>query len=319
MNEVELRDEINKRLTLNWLIQGAAQHAGMTIHHLMRDELAALNPKLLLKYDQFAVMGLLQYWHPEAMLFMGSPSRFWRRAATKENHPFFGHPLLSAYGGTLAAEAKRRVCERCKKKGVTRIPLLLSFQATYLICRLYFLEEPHRQRLVDLAKGAASAFWGIPVDRLCGDLADKMEVDDSIAASSLQGKIIRVLVAGYSRVERDGGSLKVYGRAKNFHLLTHELVKGTAELICLHGLNTLSDDVYAKVTEAADKIEYESWMLQSGGELWRRLLAVTPKDRPIARVLMNLARLPAKQLEPVIAAVIEDPDRARILLANLDD
>ncbi len=319
MNEVELREEINKRLTLNWLIQGAAQHAGMTIHHLMRDELAALNPKLLLKYDQFAVMGLLQYWHPEAMLFMGSPSRFWRRASTKANHPFFGHPLLSVYGGTLAAEAKRRVCERCKEKGVTRIPILLSFQATYLICRLCFLEEPHRQRLVDLAKGAASAFWGISVDRLYGDLTEKMEVGDSIAASGLQGKIIRVLVAGYSRVERDGDSLVVYGRAKNFHLLTHELVKGTAELICLHGLNTLSDDVYAKVTEAADKIEYESWMLQSGGELWRRLLAVTPKDRPIAHVLMNLARLPAKHLEPVIAAVIEDPERARRLLANLDE
>ena len=44
MNDGGLRDEINKRLTLNWLIQGAAQHAGMTFHHLVRDELDALDP-----------------------------------------------------------------------------------------------------------------------------------------------------------------------------------------------------------------------------------------------------------------------------------
>ena len=32
VNDTAVRDEINKRLTLNWLIQGAAQHAGMTFH-----------------------------------------------------------------------------------------------------------------------------------------------------------------------------------------------------------------------------------------------------------------------------------------------
>ena len=41
MIDAELRGEINKRLTLNWLIQGAAQHAGMTFHHLVRDDCMA--------------------------------------------------------------------------------------------------------------------------------------------------------------------------------------------------------------------------------------------------------------------------------------
>src|ERR1043166_5139501 len=94
--------EIQKRLTLNWLIQGAAQHAAMTFHHLVRDELNALDPGLVRLYDQYALINLLQYWQPEATILLGRPARFWMHAASKPNHPFFGHPLLSKYGGALA-------------------------------------------------------------------------------------------------------------------------------------------------------------------------------------------------------------------------
>jgi hypothetical protein len=97
----------------------------------------------------------------------------------------------------------------------------------------------------------------------------------------------------------------VVARATNWQLLAKELVKGTAELICLHGLNQLSDDMYRRVTDATDRLEYEPWMLQSGGELWRRLLESIPDDAVVARVLMHLARLPVQHLESTIAAVIE--------------
>jgi hypothetical protein len=82
--------QIQKRFTLNWLIQGAAQHAGMTFHHLVRDELNAISPKLLHFYDQYALINLLQYWQPEAKLLLGSPERFWERAARRADHPFTG-------------------------------------------------------------------------------------------------------------------------------------------------------------------------------------------------------------------------------------
>src|SRR4051794_9577939 len=108
MSDEELRGEINKRLTLNWLIQGAAQHAGMTAHHLVRDQLDALDPRLLRLYDQYALINLLQYWHADAALIFGRPSRFWRRAASKRRHPFFAHPLLSKFGGMLAAAGRQR-------------------------------------------------------------------------------------------------------------------------------------------------------------------------------------------------------------------
>jgi hypothetical protein len=58
-------------------------------------------------------------------------------------------------------------------------------------------------------------------------------------------------------------------------------------------------------------------MLQSGGELWRRLLAVLPEGRPIAEMLMHIARLPARSLESLMLAVIEQPEWARELLASL--
>ena len=102
-------------------------------------------------------------------------------------------------------------------------------------------------------------------------------------------------------------------------MLAKELVKGTAELICLHGLNQLSDDTYRRVIDATDRLELEPWMLQSGGELWRRLLASIPGERPVSRVLMDLARLPARRLESVLVAVIERPEWARGRLEGLAD
>src|SRR2546428_11404304 len=95
--------QIQKRLTLNWLIQGAAQHAGMTFHHLVRDELDALDPRLLLLYDQYALINLLQYWQVEGVLLLGWPPWVWRRAGSNPRHPLFEHPLLSPRGGRMAA------------------------------------------------------------------------------------------------------------------------------------------------------------------------------------------------------------------------
>src|SRR5437867_484264 len=148
MSTEVLQDEIRKRLTLNWLIQGAEQHAGMTLHHLVRDELNALEPRLPRLYDQYALLGLLQYWQRDSILLLGWPPRFWRQAASKPSHPFFGHPLLSKYGGTLAETAKQRALERCKEKGLKRFPMAFSFHTVFVVTRLRALEAPHRPRLV---------------------------------------------------------------------------------------------------------------------------------------------------------------------------
>jgi hypothetical protein len=319
MSEKPLRDEINKRLTLNWLIQGAAQHAGMTFHHLVRDELDELDPKLLRLYDQYALINLLQYWHADAFIIFGWPPRFWKRAASKRGHPFFAHPLLSKFGGMLAAAGRRRALERCKEKKLTRIPFLFAFQALGIAARLRILETPHRLKLIELAKKSASTIWGIPIDRLDGDLQKPANFGTPIRIRNMRAALMRAAVVGLGGVVRRGNLLVVVGRGTNWQLLTKELVKGTAELICLHGLNNLDDETYRHVVDATDRIEWEPWMLQTGGELWRRLLTLIPDDQPVAEALMLMARLSPKSLESLMTAIIEQPEWARELLAKLCD
>jgi hypothetical protein len=298
--------EIQKRHTLNWLIQGAAQHAGMTFHHLVRDQLNALDPGLLRFYDQYALINLLQYWQPEVKMLLGSPRRFWKRAAHESSHPFFGHPLLSRYGGVLAEESRQRALMRCKDKGLTQLPIAFTFQTLFVVARLQALEAPHRVQLIQLGKATASQVWGIPTQRLDADLATRIALPpDVLAARNATGAIFRAGIVGLGGVAQRGDELFVVAKATNWQLLAKELVKGTAELICLHGLNQLDDETYERVLTVTDQLDLEPWMLQSGGELWRRLLRYIPDDCPVATVLMCLARLPAGTLEPLLAAVIE--------------
>jgi hypothetical protein len=316
MNDVNL-DEINKRFTLNWLIQGAAQHAGMTLHHLVRDELDALDPDLVRLYDQYALINLLQYWHLSAALLLGWPPRFWRRAASHPKHPFFGHPVLSRHGGTLAAEARRRGLERCKEKGFWGLRFFFSFQATRVIGLLHRKEADHSHALIDLARKAVTLAWGISPDRLDAKLTTRVAFGMLSRPRTFGGRVMRACAVGYGGVLRRGAALVVVARGTNWQLVAKELVKGTAELICLHGLNRLTDDTYEEVIGAADGVDFEPWMLQTGGELWRRLLAVLPGGRPVEEMLMHLARLPARSLETLLLAVIEQPPRAREILAGL--
>lgn len=317
VNDDELRDEINKRLTMNWLIQGAAQHAGMTFHHLVRNELDAIDPKLVRLYDQYALINLLQYWHLEAVLLCGWPPRFWRRAATNRKHPFFDHPVLSRHGGMLAETSRRRGLERCREKGLSHFPILFQIQATYVIAQLSLREARHSWELVELAKKTVAMVWGISPHQLEAELTRNVAFGNLSPPRTAAGRAMRACAVGYGGVLRRGNSLVVVGKGTNWYLLTKELVKGTAELIGLHGLNGLSDDVYQGVIRAADGVDFEPWMLHTGGELWRRLLAVLPTDRSLAQMLMHLARLPAKSLETLVLAIIEQPEWARELLAGL--
>jgi hypothetical protein len=159
--------------------------------------------------------------------------------------------------------------------------------------------------------------WGISPDRLEPELTTEVAFGNLSRPRTVAGWVMRACAVGYGGVLRRGDSLVVVGRGTNWQLVAKELVKGTAELICLHGLNRLTDDTYHRVLSAADGPHFEPWMLQTGGELRRRLLAVLPARRPLAEMLMHLARLPARSLETLVLAVIEQPDWARELLAGL--
>ena len=101
-----------------------------------------------------------------------------------------------------------------------------------------------------------------------------------------------------------------------FPMLSHELMKGTAELICLHGLNELDPETYDAVVEAADRVEYEWWQLQAGPELWRRLLAAMPRHTSPGSLLMHVAELDPPALDTLMNNVVENTDLARRMLES---
>ncbi len=68
----ELQQQTNKRITLNLLIQGAAVHASLTSHHLVRDELEATQPGLTRFYDRSALSFILNYFIGDIPLLFGS-------------------------------------------------------------------------------------------------------------------------------------------------------------------------------------------------------------------------------------------------------
>jgi len=111
--------------------------------------------------------------------------------------------------------------------------------------------------------------------------------------------------------------LQVVGRGTNWQLLCKELVKGTAELICLHGLNQLDDDTYRRVLNITDHLDLEPWMLQSGGEFWRRILLAFPDGQPLSTTLMHLAQMPPGILETMVAEMIDHPESAKSRLAEI--
>lgn len=315
----ELLAQVNKRLTLNLLIQGSAQHAFLTAHYLVRDELEALNPALVSLYDKFALAGFAQYWWGGGVALLGHPAIFWRRA-TRFVHPFARHPLLARHGLALATAAKRRARERCREKGVTLLPLVFDFYTLYLLNRIHCKEDPHKPALTELARRVTHEIWGIPHDRLDAKITTSVAFGRTRLPTTPAALVLRVGAAGYGGVLRgEDGQLRVVARAWSWPILTHELVKGTAELICLHGLCAVDDAACQRVLRAADRIEYEPWMLQAGSELWRQFLALRPADRPLAQTLMHLAGLDPAALESLMLAIVEDPSQARERLERLGE
>lgn len=310
------RELINKRLTLNLLIQGAATHAFLSAHYVVKEELDAIDPRLVSLYDKISVSGFLSCWYGDLVLLLGTPKRFWQRVEAG-GHLFSGHPLLQRHGGALALAAKRHAVSRAKQKGVAVVPGLHYVQLMGLVLRSAMREMRHKRRLVNAAKLATHLIWGIDEDRLEADLTYHAEVGHVRPPETVAGRMFRSAAAGWSAVERRDDRLIVTAKAWYWPFLAHELVKGVAELVCLHGINMLDRDTYDAVIATTDKIEYEPWMMQAGSELWRMFLKIKPADRTLAESLMHLARLEPRPLEHLMLAMVEEPEAAAQRLSAL--
>jgi hypothetical protein len=311
----ELLQQTNKRLTLNLLIQGAAAHAFLTAHHLVKDDLEAIRPGLTELYDKVTVSAYLNYWIGDLVLVCGMPARFWGRTY-RYGHPFRRHQLLATHGGELSKASKHYLLARGAKKRIVSIPLAHSVQMYWLVAKVAWAERGIKAPLAELAKRATARIWGIDESRLEAEITTNVRWGNLKSPKTRIGRLLQQAAIGWGGVERRDGQFKVVAKAWNWPLVLHELVKGTAELICLHGLNTLDDETYTAITDEADQIEYELWLLQAGQEMWRRLLSVLPRERPMPEVLMHIARLNPPAIERLMLTVINDPVEARELLSE---
>ncbi len=312
----ELQQQINKRLTLNWMIQGAASHTFLSAHHLVREDLEAIRPGLTKLYDKAAISLHLNYMIGDMPLFFGLPSRFWKRTG-RPSHPFHNHKLLAEHGIEIYRASKRDLISRGWKKGIIGLPVFHYLQLHWMIVRLVWAERGINQELARIAEKATSMIWGIETERLDAELTRNVAFGNIRRPKTIIGRMVRSAVVGYGGVQLRNGKFIVTAKSWFFPLLVHELVKGTAELICLHGLNTLDEATYELATTEADQLEYETWMLQTGAEIWRRFLSVLPANTALPEKLMHVARLDPQSLDQLMLAVIEDPESARKSLAEL--
>ncbi len=312
----ELIRETNKRLSLNLLIQGAAAHSCLTAHHLVRDELESIHEGIVHLYDQ-AVVGLfLNYFIGDVPLVYGRPSRFWNNVG-QPGSPFCDHPFIVAHGKSLWQASKRQLVERAKEKQVAFRPVLHYPHALSLFLRVSAMEKGHKAHLEQLAKEAASTIWKIPEERLDAQLTRNVAFGNLREPVSKVGRITMQAAVGFGGVRLEQDHFQVVAKAWLWPLLTHELIKGTAELVCLHGLSELNDATYANVLDRADHIEYETWMLQAGPNLWRRFLAAKPATIELSTMLMRVAKLTPVRLEELLFQLMRDDGAAEQTMAAL--
>ncbi len=318
-----MQAELHKRFTLNLFIQGAAAHTYITAHHLVRDELELLEPGMVRLYDKLAVNLHLCQWLGDMFLILGRPRTFWRTLGDP-SHPFHGHAFLTKHGRGLAEAALRDATRRARRLHTSAVPGIHYAETLWLLGRTVVREKKHRRALEQLGVQATAQIWGIDAARLSGSLTSSVEFGNLQTPTTRAGRMLRAAAAGYGGVVRESGRFQVVARAWTWPLLAHELTKGTAELVCLHGLNRLDDATYQSVTAEADRIEHEVWMIQAGGELWRKFLAAIPNRQLAGKIaladsLMHVARLKPEPLEQFAMDLVEHPLTARATLADLFD
>ena len=304
---------------MNVLIQGAASHVWLTGHHVVTAELNALpsategeisNTEF---YDKFAAAAMLNQWNGALALVTGISTLFWRKVGTGKT-PFCNHPLLVRHGKTLSATSKATVVKRCKERMVTTNPFTINGYISKLCEAARPFEATNKLDLQRLGVEATSAIWDIDSELLTAQLTEQPEFGNIRTPGTQMGKNLRQMMVGWSGAENDGGNLSVMARGKFFSVLMHELTKGTVELVSLHGLNQLDEDVFDIVMAEADQIEFEVWMIQAGLEYYRRFLMATARDGSPAAALMKVAMMPTDFLEEFSLAVVEDTSRAAAML-----
>ena len=218
---------------------------------------------------------------------------------------------------SLSMESRANAVEYARKRWASSLPIIQWMQTYWYLFGGLKRERKHLARLEELAVKVTTQIWGIDAQRIDASLTRTTQFGNLQPNPSRAGKVMQDCAAGYSGVRNNNGKLKVVAKAWVFPLLIHELTKGVAELVCVHGLNQIQDDdLYNEVIEVADKIEYEIWMMQSGSTVWRKFLAAKTNEFPLADTLQHVAMLEPEELEMFMIDLIEHPMTARATVAD---
>ena len=302
------RQIVNKRLTLNLLIQGAATHGHWAAHQLVAKELADIDPELFDTYGEMMIRSRLGYWVGGIPSIMGSALRFWWKI--QEGHEFGYHPFLVKHGYSIAQETRSDVLKRCEEADIPINGFLNETRGIMVYQKAIQLEILNLEPLEELAKDVCCEAYGIGRELLDGKLTQTPRFGIVREPESEAGKAILECMIGWSAVVRREGKLKVKATATFWPMLVHELIKGSVELICLHGMNSVTDREFEIALERTDHVEYEIPMLQIGGTIFQRFLMARPREISLAECIMHVSKLEPLVLEQFMFHLFESPNRA---------
>ncbi len=177
---------------------------------------------------------------------------------------------------------------------------LIHGSATHIMMTAHHMIDEAIRRispeLLDLynkiSGGVIKAYWLI----FFGDMADSG---------------ININQTGEEEVEfKEDGMPEVKATGTIFPSLVHELIKGTMELLSMHGLDKLSEEELQTIYDQADSFKDEQWLIQIGGELWRKFIKALPKNISIANVIAEFNKQSPEIVHDIIEKVISNPTEA---------
>lgn len=307
------RQVVNKRLTLNLIIQGAATHGHWAAHRLVDKELTAINPNLFAIYDEMMIRSRLGYWLGGIPSIMGNPIKFWWQIR-QEGHEFGFHPFLVKHGFQIAGKTQADVFDRCRKAKLALNGHLNETSGLLVYQKAIQQEVEHLEPLEELAKNVCCDAYGIGRELLDGKLTQTPRFGSIREPETWEGQTILQCMIGWSAVVRRKGRLSVKATATFWPMLVHELIKGSVELICLHGMNDVSESEFQIALEYTDHIEYEIPMLQIGGTIFQQFLLARPREIKLAECIMHVSKFEPMVLERFMFHLFESPNQATTMI-----
>ena len=169
-------------------------------------------------------------------------------------------------------------------------------------------------------------------DRIIGLYGIMMSVNDALYWQ-LPDETMKAMgqagnIAGREDVDRQTDPPTIKARAVNFPVLIHELIKGTLELIALHGRNRDeegNEEDFTDIEESEDTLEKEMWDLRLGPAIWDRIRSKFPEDvltdetKGIIQLIVfqHIFKKPAKEFLVFMKEVVSNSETGNRLMQTL--